>query len=243
MQLTVTSTTVSGSNLNVTVNGSFTDPGNESHGVDINWGDGTTHSKVALASGVHTFSATHQYLGTTNPPDTITATVLKGEAADFLTTGQTPDALVTYQPIGATTYTLQKYSTTTGAFDGNLLSTTSFLSDVGVIIGPDGNVYAAGPNSVLRFDALTGAGLPSAGNSGANFTAPGSLGNEDSLAFGPDGNLYVANNANNSILRFNGTTGAAFPRRDSPGRSSFPRAQAGLSARTTMCSAGTATST
>ena len=69
--------------------------------------------------------------------------------------------------------------------------------------GADLFVSAAGANSVMRFDAQTGAFL-------GNFVAPGAggLGDPQGIAFGPDGNLYVASNGSNNVLRFNGQTGA-----------------------------------
>lgn len=63
-------------------------------------------------------------------------------------------------------------------------------------------------NSVLRYDATTGAFIDQF-VPGSN-TAPGSGGLESpvGLAFGPDGNLYVSSAGNGAILRYNGQTGA-----------------------------------
>src|SRR5262249_15127732 len=96
----------------VTVTGSFTDPGLlDTHGVDIDWGDGTAHGKLMLLAGVQTFSASHTYADNRpgNAPYTITATVLKGKAADFLTTGQVPDLLNQRSNV------ISRYNGTTGA--------------------------------------------------------------------------------------------------------------------------------
>jgi DNA-binding beta-propeller fold protein YncE len=72
-------------------------------------------------------------------------------------------------------------------------------------LGPDGSLYVAtGANSVLRYNASTGALI-------GTFVAAGSGGfnNPYGLAFGPDGNLYVSSRGtSNAILSYNGTTGA-----------------------------------
>jgi Concanavalin A-like lectin/glucanases superfamily/PKD domain/Matrixin len=211
VQLTLSSATIS-ENDSVTLNGSFVDPGvTDKHSVDIDWSDGSPHTKLALAAGVLTFSAPHQYLDNLpgNAPRTITATVLKGEPTDFLTTGQVPDALI----LDSATATVRRYNSSTGAFVSTFVPTISGgTSDLGIVYGPDGNLYVAGPSSVLRYDGLTGSPLPAPGNTGAFFVNPGSGGlsaNEGlSFGFGPDNNLYVASSATNSILRYSGTTGA-----------------------------------
>src|SRR5262249_58943097 len=78
--------------------------------------------------------------------------------------------------------------------------------------GPDGNLYVTDHDteSVLRYDGTTGAPLPSPGNPGAVFVPSGSGGLSDpiGLAFGPDGNLYVAGGNNDAILKYDKTTGA-----------------------------------
>src|SRR5205085_2609836 len=68
-------------NDSTTVSGSFTDAGTQdTHTVDIAWGDGSADTVLNLGAGVLTFSASHQYLD--NPAGqaqggsfTITATV------------------------------------------------------------------------------------------------------------------------------------------------------------------------
>jgi hypothetical protein len=58
-------------------------------------------------------------------------------------------------------------------------------------------------NAVARFHGQTGAYL-------GNFVAPGSggLSLPIDLAFGPNGDLFVASFNNNKVARFNGSTGA-----------------------------------
>jgi streptogramin lyase len=76
----------------------------------------------------------------------------------------------------------------------------------GLILGRDGNLYVASQanHSVLRYSGTTGdfidAFVPTGG---------GGLHLPRGLVFGPDGNLYVNND--NSVLRFDGTTGAPLP--------------------------------
>ncbi len=62
-------------------------------------------------------------------------------------------------------------------------------------------VSSEATNQVLRYDGQTGA-FVSVFASGNGMSMP------EGLAFGADGNLYVANIGSNRVLRFNGTTGA-----------------------------------
>jgi outer membrane protein assembly factor BamB len=81
-----------------------------------------------------------------------------------------------------------------------------------ITFGPDGNLYAyispypggPGVGDVMRFDGTTGASLGSFIPAG-DFH-PGT--NEGFLAFGPDGNLYVADFHTDQVLRYDGSTGA-----------------------------------
>jgi WD40 repeat protein len=91
--------------------------------------------------------------------------------------------------------------------------------------GPDGNLYVSsfpntpnlgrgGSDSILSFDGQTGAFLqaflPPPGTPNDAF---GPLG----LTFGPDGNLYVASLLDNSVLRYNTSTGALIDKFVAPG--------------------------
>jgi DNA-binding beta-propeller fold protein YncE len=74
-----------------------------------------------------------------------------------------------------------------------------------ITLGPDGNLYVAtGANSVLRYNASTGAFIGTFVTAGS-----GGLNNPYGLAFGPDGNLYVASRGTSyAILCYSGSTGA-----------------------------------
>lgn len=68
-------------------------------------------------------------------------------------------------------------------------------------------VVSRNTDRVMRYDAVTGAPRPSAGNTGAVF-AVGGMSEAIGPAFGPDQNLYVADRGSNSVLHYNGETGA-----------------------------------
>ncbi len=80
------------------------------------------------------------------------------------------------------------------------------LIPMDVTYGPDGLVYVAcsGDNGISRIDPVTGLSLGAFVLSGT-----GGLFYPRSLAFGPDGNLYVSS-ANGQVLEYDGPTGA-FP--------------------------------
>src|SRR5262249_1445278 len=88
--------------------------------------------------------------------------------------------------------------------------------------GPDGNLYVGSAGGslagILPYNGHTGPPIPAPGNSGAVFIPLLGYGsdllNTMSLAFGPNGNLYVSNFYQSlegalygDILRFNGQTG------------------------------------
>ncbi|QDU07645.1 GEVED domain-containing protein [Gimesia aquarii] len=80
-----------------------------------------------------------------------------------------------------------------------------------IIFGPDGDLYVSNgfensngsDHTVERFNGQTGA-------SEGSFVIPGSGGLDvpNGMAFGPDGNLYVASSDTGQILRYDGQTGA-----------------------------------
>jgi hypothetical protein len=115
-----------------------------------------------------------------------------------------------------------RYDGVTGAFLGQFADSTHLTSPRGIIFGPDGNLYVADGNGdadgnkindgrIVRYNGVTGAFIdefvPISGNGG--------MSHPQGLVFGPsveDPNkldLYVTNAfSNNSVLRFDGTTGA-----------------------------------
>ena len=76
--------------------------------------------------------------------------------------------------------------------------------------GPDGNLYATSLQSdqVLEYDGKTGAIVRVVVPQGADPSGADPLQSPWALTFGPDGNLYVAGQLSNNVLRYNMTTGA-----------------------------------
>lgn len=123
-----------------------------------------------------------------------------------------------------------RYDPTSGAFAGVLVASGAGGLDVprGLLFhngyvyvtspGPYPEIPGPGLDSVLRYDATTGApaglsGLP--GDAVFISTGSGGLDNPSRLVFGPDGMAYVCSTATtlesstaNSVLRYDGATGA-----------------------------------
>ena len=74
-----------------------------------------------------------------------------------------------------------------------------------LIFGPDGNLYVGDANSSVQEFSPSGTFLGTFVSAGS-----GGLSNTKGMVFGPDGNLYVASFDTNSVLRYNGTTGASW---------------------------------
>jgi hypothetical protein len=70
-------------------------------------------------------------------------------------------------------------------------------------------VGSTGSGQILRYDGLTGAPLPSAGNGGAVFvpSSPGALG----VVFGPKEDLWAVNSLANSVDRYSVLDGSGLP--------------------------------
>jgi hypothetical protein len=112
---------------------------------------------------------------------------------------------------------LTRFNSETGAFLGDL-QPTGFSGDFyprGVVIGPDGLVYASVRNiaptggEIMRWNPTTGQFLGDFVDSNAT----NDLNRPEGIVFGPDGNLYVGSfradaSDTDKILEFSGTTGA-----------------------------------
>ncbi len=106
-----------------------------------------------------------------------------------------------------------RYDGTTGAFIDNFAVGGDLKGPRGIIFGQDGNLYVADHTSaggrVVRFDGTTGAYM-------GDFVALGSggLSKPTAAVFGPDSNddghldLYVGSFGTDSILHYDGTSGA-----------------------------------
>ena len=126
------------------------------------------------------------------------------------------------------TSSVLRYDPVTGAFLGEVIASGSgglaaprgltFRGGYAYVTSVGTETAAPGKDSVLRYDATTGApaglsGLP--GDAGFIASGSGGLDNPSRIVFGPDGKAYVCSTATtissptaNSVLRFDGATGA-----------------------------------
>src|SRR5439155_5507316 len=176
-------------NGSVTVSGSFADAGSQDgHTLLIDWGKGEAVTRVSLAAGTYTFSATHQYLddnptGTAADSYTVRVRVLDNTAA-LLAADLKP----------AAADTVVRFEGTTGGSLGTLVAANasgiSGATDIsGIAVGPDGLLYVAygtGATPVVRYEPTTGVVLDTFTPGGAFFDQ-----NVNKLAFSPAGNLYL----------------------------------------------------
>jgi WD40 repeat protein len=97
-----------------------------------------------------------------------------------------------------------------GAPEGGLAPTAALSGPVQAIVGPDHNIYVTsiGSGEVLRYDGQTGAFIDAFISGVAHDSSGGFDVGPLSLAFGPNGDLYVTNDLTNEVERYNGTTGA-----------------------------------
>jgi sugar lactone lactonase YvrE len=123
---------------------------------------------------------------------------------------------------------VESYDGTTGTFLGHFVTPNSggLNHPQGLVFGPDGNLYVSDAYSrtIMRYDGVTGAPLPSPGSFGALFVSPGSGGLDEGqgIVFGPDGNLYVADAGTGQVLRYDGRTGAPLPSAGNTGATFIP---------------------
>src|SRR5262249_51371605 len=132
-----------------------------------------------------------------------------------------PDGNLYVGDSGGTNGHVARFNGTTGAFMDEFVppNTPGQLGPFGLVFGPghpgggqfDLYVTSLRNQSVMRYDGATGAPL-------SEFVASGSGGLQLAvgLTFGPDGNLYVASAGTfvggvDTIMRFNGRTGAPMP--------------------------------
>ena len=122
---------------------------------------------------------------------------LAGLASALIASGVRADLFVSSDGLG----TVLQYDENTGNF------ITDFVGGGvggarGVLIGPDGNLYAASSshNSILRYDP-TGSLVDIFVTGGTELSGP------RGIIFGPDGNLYVSSKNTSSVVRYNGTSG------------------------------------
>ncbi|WP_417388924.1 GEVED domain-containing protein [Gimesia sp.] len=100
-----------------------------------------------------------------------------------------------------------------GNYLGEFVSEDYLNSPRDLIFGPDGNLYVSNgfegsdgsDHTIERFDGQTGEPITD-----DPFVIPGSGGLKipNGIAFGPDGDLYVASSGTGQILRYDGDTGA-----------------------------------
>ena len=110
---------------------------------------------------------------------------------------------------------VMRYDGTTGAYLGQFADSTHLTSPRGIIFGQDGNLYVADGNGaadgrIVRYDGATGAFL----NEFVPISGNGGLSHPQGLVFAPSVtnprklDLYVSSAYTNSVLRYDGTTGA-----------------------------------
>lgn len=184
-------------NGTLALSGAFADAGRgDTHTVIIDWGDGGALSRIPLAAGVFTFSASRVYLDD-NPTGTASDAVsIRVRVIDDAT-----DVLV----FDAGAHTVGRYEGATNLFR-NVLATIG-VNASGLAVGPTGDLFvslnAAGNTAVQRYSGATGLLV-------GTFVAAGSEGVTvaGNLAFRPDGNLCRIDSGAGRVLRYDGRTGA-----------------------------------
>ncbi len=150
----------------------------------INWGDGVIETFIGNPTSVtHTYTNggfTYNILASATDED---GTYLQNQ---LLVPDFSRDSILRFAP-------------TTGAIVNEFATGNGITDPVDVKIGPDGLLYVSSEtsNDILRYNAATGAFIDS-------FVTAG---NVEGIAFGPDGNLYVAD-WGGKVIRYNITNGS-----------------------------------
>ncbi len=107
---------------------------------------------------------------------------------------------------------VQAFDPDTGVHTGTLGTGSPLTGTLGSAIGPDGLLYVAseGTHEVLRFEPHTGAFVDAVvtDDPATAVDESGELRAPSGVVFGPDGQLYVGSFTGDSVLRYDGRTGA-----------------------------------
>jgi len=157
-------------------------------------------------SAIHRFSFETQNSGETHPSPSANETgsiwgTCNGKNYGGLAIGPNGDLYASSK----STKNIIRFDGQTGASKGVL---PGFSGVAGAMaFGPDGNLYV-GVDSVIKRFKPDGTPFPGAGRLDAEFTYGGYMKAASGITFGPDGNLYVSSQGTQSVLRYDGQTGA-----------------------------------
>ncbi len=104
-----------------------------------------------------------------------------------------------------------RFDAVTGSFKGVFASGNGMANPNGLAIGPDGKLYVALGDIpvILRFEATTGQFIDRFvfDDPATSADETGGLASPRAIAFGAEGDLYVASGASDKIIRYDGRTG------------------------------------
>lgn len=106
------------------------------------------------------------------------------------------------------TATVKRFNGTTGAFIDVFTSGYGMVHPSGMTFGPDGNLYVGDELNIVRFNGTTGAFIDVFVPAGTDGLPVPPCGPSGDIVFGSDKNLYAAAPYCNTVVRYNGTTGA-----------------------------------
>jgi hypothetical protein len=198
----------------------LTRTGSTTGSLSVNWTTADDTAKAGTdyvaASGTVTFADGQE---TATVSVTVNGTNTDGPNKDFelivtpsggtsvlgVATIQNANAAVSVNDASAT-----EGNTTICYFDDFVPAQAQLTDSRGLAFGPDGNLYASSlrTEQVLEYDGKTGAYLGVVVPAGADPSGTNPLHHPWALTVGPDGNLYVAGQLSNNVLRYNMTTGA-----------------------------------